>query len=100
MCLFYLYTYYIFCRVISVFPRGKGSARNNYFSLYLKLVDTERLPLGRKVYAEFKMAAWNDSDEQKKKQGYTYKEGKALRSHDLIEYIIFSLILDMGNLFC
>ncbi|KAM7478983.1 hypothetical protein LguiA_027196 [Lonicera macranthoides] len=63
--------------VISVFPRGKGSARNNYFSLYLKLVDTERLPLGRKVYVEFKMAAWNDSDEQKKKQGYTYKEAKA-----------------------
>ncbi|OWM63255.1 hypothetical protein CDL15_Pgr010655 [Punica granatum] len=44
---------------IRFFPNGKGSGLGSYISLYLDLAETESLPPGTKVFAEFSLRILN-----------------------------------------
>ncbi|KAK2970289.1 hypothetical protein RJ640_021192 [Escallonia rubra] len=45
--------------MLSMYPRGDQKAKKNYLSLFLCLANTQSLPLGRKVYVEYKLRIKN-----------------------------------------
>ncbi|KAK3000939.1 hypothetical protein RJ639_020865 [Escallonia herrerae] len=45
--------------MLSMYPRGDQKVEKNYLSLFLCLANTQSLPLGRKVYLEYKLRIKN-----------------------------------------